>query len=135
MLSDYSLYSCTSSIWSIILCIFASVLNTNCDIGNEFDDLKIERLVCGSKGLSWLVFYPYLLLMPLIYICSVHNTDRWTNDFHFVVTADTSVGSAHIVVAPLCVQLCHLSFADDLAVVVGVIAMPWKATLENSGKS
>lgn len=99
---------------------------------------RLENLTTGL----WLKESLLACVLPIppvndthIYLLSAQHwqVDKWLS--FCGITADTSVGSAHILVASLCVQLCHLSFVDDLAVVVGVIAMPWKATLENSGKS
>lgn len=91
MLSE--IFSCTlSSLSSFILCLFASVLNTNCDVGRGFDDFKIERLVCAFECLPWLVFYPDLLWThSYIYLHSALHwqVDKWLS--FCGTTADTSI--------------------------------------------
>lgn len=102
------------SLSSFILCLFASVLNTNCDVDSGFDDFKIERLVLAFECLSWLVCYPDLLL-HIFTQCTTLTGRRMTlilrhNSRHF-----SQVLLSHILVTPLQVQLCHLSFAHGLS--------------------
>lgn len=70
------------------LCLFASVMNTNCDVGSGFDDFKIERLVPVSLLACVLPWLPVDTLVHIFTQCTTLTGRQmtfilWYNSRHF----------------------------------------------------
>lgn len=101
-----------SSVSSIIVCLSASVSNTNCDLGGEFDDFKIKWLACPFEFVSPGLCFTHTSVDTPSYI---YLTGRqMTFIFQYNSRHFNQVLLNHILVTPLCVQLCHQSFVDAL---------------------